>query len=113
MSQQPGIEARIVRERKRVVELRSEIIRREAFIQGLEAALGLLSGNRPVGGYQPQGESLRLGSDVSRAQELLSRARRPLHISAILTGIGKDDTKQNRASLGSSLVGSSLFLGPL
>ncbi|MSQ27447.1 MAG: hypothetical protein EXR51_04835 [Dehalococcoidia bacterium] len=104
MSQQPEIEARIVRERKKVVELRSEIIRREAFIQGLEAALGLLSGNRPVGGYQPQGESLRLGSDVSRAQELLSRARRPLHISAILTGIGKEDTKQTRASLGSSLA---------
>ena len=104
MSQQPEIEARIARERKRVVELRGEIVRREAFIQGLEAALGLLSGDRTAGGFQDRGESLRSGSDVSKAQQLLGQAKRPLHISEILAGIGKEDTKPNRASLGSSIA---------
>lgn len=104
MSLQPEVEARIARERKRVAELRSEIIRREAFIQGLEAALSMLSTDKRVAEYPDVGEALRSGSDVSKAQQLLSVARRPLHISEILTGIGKYDTKQNRASLGGSLA---------
>lgn len=100
MSVQADLESRVARERKRVTELRNEIIRREAFVQGLEAALNLLSADRP----QDLGESLRSGSDVSKAQQLLSVTKRPLHISDILKGIGKEDTKQNRASLGSSLA---------
>lgn len=104
MSLQSELEIRIARERRRVAELRNELIRRESFIQGLEAALSLLAADRPSGGYQDTGESLRSGSDVSKAQQLLCTAKRPLHISEILTGIGKEDTKQKRASLGSSLA---------
>lgn len=105
MSIQADVQSRIERERKKVAELRNEIVRREAFIQGLMAALDILSsGTASPGAASDSKEWLRPGSDVMKAQELLSKAGRPLYISEILTGIGKDDTKRNRASLGSSLA---------
>ncbi len=104
MTLQADLESRIAREHRRVTELRNEIMRREAFIQGLEAALGLLTGRGSSDGSEELGESLRSGSDVSKAQQLLSETKRPLHIGEILTGIGREDTKANRASLSSSLA---------
>jgi hypothetical protein len=100
---QSDLERRIARERRRVAELRNELIRREAFIQGLQEAIKMLSAESADVRDDPS-ESLRAGSDVRKAQELLSEASRPLHISDILKGIGKTDTRENRASLASSLA---------
>ena len=47
---------------------------------------------------------IRAGSVVQKTKELLEREGLALHISHILVGIGKDDTKRNRASLSSSLA---------
>lgn len=92
---------RIERERKKVAELRNEILRRESFLQGLLAAQEMLSSpNGDSGGK----ETLRAGGDVMKTQKLLSSVGKPLHLGQILQGIGKEDTKANRASLGSSLA---------
>ena len=47
--------------------------------------------------------SFRTGSDVEKAYNLLHEAGKSMHISEILIGIGKEDTKINRLSLSSSL----------
>ncbi len=47
---------------------------------------------------------LRPGSMVYKTYELLSNVGKPLHISAILEGIGEEPTRQKKASLVSSLA---------
>jgi hypothetical protein len=44
---------------------------------------------------------------VKKTYELIKKVGKPLNIGEILVGIGKEDTKQNRASLASSLYRSS------
>lgn len=103
MTVQAELENRIARERRKLADLRNEIVRREAFIQGLSEALKMLPAD--ISSIQQSvAEPLRAGSDIRRAQQLLSVATGPLHVSGILKGIGKEDTKQNRASLTSSLA---------
>lgn len=102
MSFQSEVEMRIARERRRIAELRNEIMRRESFVAGLEAALKIIPSEE--GPQSSSVEPLRTGSDVKKAQQLLMTVKGALHISDILKGIGKEDTKQNRASLASSLA---------
>ncbi|MBA4391576.1 MAG: hypothetical protein C0399_11670 [Syntrophus sp. (in: bacteria)] len=47
--------------------------------------------------------TLRVGSMPHKTYELLAKAKKPLHITDILIGIGVKQTKQVRASLVSSL----------
>ena len=102
MTFQTELENRIARERRKIAELRNEIMRREAFIQGLSEALKIL----PIQSSTQEVSSvpLRAGSDVKKAQQLLSATNGPLHISDIIKGIGNEDTRKNRASLVSSLA---------
>jgi hypothetical protein len=97
------LEKRIALEQGKVGELRNEIERREAFIQGLQEALKMLPKETPTGRRRAAGP-LRSRGDVQKARQLLSTETRALHISDILRGIGKENTKQNRASLASSLA---------
>lgn len=48
--------------------------------------------------------TLRPGSALAKAQELLKSAGRPLHISEILTQLGKPNDKPNRISLSGSMA---------
>lgn len=102
MTIQSEIENRIKRERRKLAELRNEITRREAFVQGLLEAMKMLSANETEARELP--DTRRTVSDVKRAYDLLCGVHQSLHISDILKGIGKEDTKQNRMSLGSSLA---------
>ncbi len=60
---------------------------------------------------------LRPGSMPHKTYELLMKARKPLHISVILKGIGEEPTRQKKASLVSSLAmyvkNQQIFTRPL
>ena len=102
MTARAELEKRITHERERVAALRNEIERKEAFILGLQEALKIFPRDTltaPYGGRRP-----RSRSDVQKARQLLSTMNGAHHVSDILKGIGKEDTKQNRASLSSSLA---------
>lgn len=103
MTVRTELENRIAREQQKVAELRNTIEHTEAFIQGLMEALKILPKDVPNIQRSRRGP-LRSRSDVQRARQLLGTVKGPLHVSDILNGIGKEDTKQNRASLGSSLA---------
>ncbi len=82
--------------------LEAELIEKKAFVQGLQEALKLF----PKGSSESKAETvLRQGSDMAKARDFLQRLNRPAHITEILGGIGKENNKNNRLSIGSSLAG--------
>ncbi len=107
MSIRTDLERRIEKEKQKVTELRSQIDKSEAFIQGLQEALKLTpkeagkDTRRTV--KHKAAKSFRAGSDVAKTYSLLQQTGKAMHISEILIGIKKEDTKANRLSLSSSL----------
>ena len=93
---------RIDKEREKVLQLRSELDRSEAFILGLQEALKMLP---KEGGRKPRKRkmSLRPGSDMAKIRDLIKQNGRPMYISEITTGLGKPNTKANRLSIAGSL----------
>lgn len=74
------------------------------YIQALQDMLRAIPGEDvgPVA-IEPSDNILRPGSMPYKTHELLTKARKPLHISVILKGIGEEPTRQKKASLVSSL----------
>jgi hypothetical protein len=59
----------------------------------------------PLPGLETKNErSLRSGSTVSQARDVILKAGGPVHITDLLAGVGKEDNRDNRASLTSSLA---------
>lgn len=94
--------------------LLDKIRKKEAEIQSLEDKLKTariylqaLHDVRDALGAMESGQSdsaLRTGSAVAQAREAIQRAGKPLHISDLLSALGKSVTKEARASLTSSLA---------
>ena len=97
------LERRIEQERQKVADLQSQVERAEAFIAGLEEAMKLVPPDVVENKRQVR-HTPRSKSDVQKAKLQLSAMGHSMHISDILQAIGKEDTKQNRASLSSSLA---------
>lgn len=99
------LERRITKEQQKITDLRSQLDRAEAFVLGLQEALRMLPGSR-----EKRSATGKLGfrsGNVKKTYDLLKQAGKPMQISEILIGIGKTDTKANRASLASSLYRSA------
>ena len=108
MSGRTDLEKRIDKERQRIAGLRSEVERAEAFMQGLQEALTMLPKEKEARQGKSKVKSkakgkLRSGSDIEKVYNLLLQKASPMHLSEILIGIGKEDTKANRMSFAGSL----------
>jgi len=109
MSARTDIEKRIEKEKAKINDLISQIEKNESFILGLQEALKMLPKEKEFENGQVKTNkdnsktSFRAGSDVEKTYNLLRDAGKSMHISEILIGIGKEDTKSNRLSLSSSI----------
>lgn len=71
------------------------------YLQALQDVMKALGGQSD----EARGESiLRSGSAVSQARDVILKASKPVHISDLLRALGRDDTRDVRASLTSSLA---------
>ena len=95
-------EKRIERKKQEVFDLERNIAEAKAYMQALLDALKLLPKDKDAPAEEPSA-NLRPNSDLALTAELLKGMGRPLHIDEILQGIGKPVTKENKASLGTSL----------
>lgn len=102
MSVRSELGKRIEKERQQISELKGQLEKAEAFVQGLQEALKMLP-REPLGDGSVAATILRTGSDVFKVRELLQKDGRPMHVREILLGINKPDTKANRASISGSL----------
>lgn len=108
MSSRKAIERMIEKAEEEQAALKMQIELKAAYIQGLKDTIRFL----PKGPEKANGQtsSLRAGSDIARAREMILKEGKPMHVSEIIKRLGKELTKQNRASL-SSYIGSFVRQG--
>ena len=97
MSERKKIENLIKKKEVRIEELEEEIKATRVYLQALQDVLKMLP--KPS-----ESIVLRPGSDVARAREIILGKAQPVHISALLEALEKEGTRENRASLTSSLA---------
>ena len=95
------LESKIKQKEQEIEGLELSIREAKAYLQALEDMLKLLPKNGEVRGA----DALRSGSDMAKTRDAIRATGQPMHISAILPAIGKENTKKNRVSLGGSLSG--------
>lgn len=107
MSSRKAIEKMIENAEAFVTDLRKQIELKESYIQGLKDTLRHL----PKSPEKSNGAvALRAGSDIAKAREIIIKDGKPMHIAELVKRLGKELTKQNRASL-SSYIGSFVRRG--
>jgi hypothetical protein len=92
---------RIKKKEAEICALRKQLEQAEAYLQGMTDSLKLF----PKDG-ESEGDSvsvLRAGSQLAAARDAIRAAGHALHISDLLTAIGKEPTKANKLSLSGSL----------
>ncbi len=98
----------IQKEKQKILGFEGQIKHSQSFMLGLQEALRLLPKSSDIEPIQTQPKStFRAESDAKKAYSFLTQIAKPMGITQILEGIGKPDTKQNRASLASSLYRSA------
>lgn len=92
-----------IREKEAEVQrLEDKLRTARVYLQALRDVLQSIdSGRSPL----PRSDStLRAGSSVTQAREAILRAGKPIHISDLLAVLGREVTRETRASLTSSLA---------
>src|ERR1035437_7592762 len=98
MSSRKAIEKMIGNAEEEQAALRKQIELKDAYIQGLKDTLRYL----PKSPDKSNGQTaLRAGTDIAKAREIILKEGKPMHIAEIIKRLGKELTKQNRASLSS------------
>jgi hypothetical protein len=94
MGEREIIQDRIRKKEQEIQWLEEKIRAARIYVQALQDVLKVMDG------AQKEGESgLKPGSNVAQARELILRRGAPVHINDLLTGLGKEVTRETRASL--------------
>ncbi len=88
--------------REEITRMEIDVTSKKAFLQGLQEAFKIY----PKDGMSdtPTETILRHGSDMAKARNFLNNHGKAAHVSEIVTGIGKENTKENRVSIAGSLA---------
>ena len=96
-----GLERKIEGIKQEINNLETELTQKRAYLLGFQEALKFYPKDSTDSN---RGETvLRHGSDMAHTRDFLLEHGRPAHITEILEGIGKENTKGNRTSLSGSL----------
>ena len=88
--------------REEISVLEGKISEAEGYIRGIQETLRLLPRDG-TNGPRTAGVVLRPGSDVAKAADAIRTLGHAIHIKDLVSLIGKEDTKMNRAALAGSL----------
>ena len=98
MSEHQKVEDRLRRKEREIIGLEDKIKAAHVYVQALRDVLKMMNTDDAAAPAV-----LRSGSAVAKAREEIMRQGIPVHISDLLKALGKDPTRENRASLTSSL----------
>ena len=101
MALREELQRRIEKKQSEIREHEEAIRQAQAYIQGLVDTLKLIPKEDEFGSPDI---SLRHGSNVAKAREVLRSAGRPLHISEILKAMGQPADKKHRLALAGSIA---------
>jgi hypothetical protein len=101
MGARSQVEKKIQAKQQEIADFGTQIEKAEAYIQAMQEVLRFLPREE---GDTASGEQLpRHGSAMAKTRELLLQTGKPMHITEILKGIGKENTKSHRLSVSGSL----------
>jgi hypothetical protein len=103
MSTRSQLDKKIENQITRIFEVEQILMQEKAFLAGLQEALKVLPKDDNAHSGRPVDQILRPGSDMAKAREYLQSTGKPMYITDILTGIGKEITQKTRTSIGGSL----------
>ena len=104
MALRDDIQKRIDRKRAEMAELEAEIRDAKIYVQALEDTLKMLPREeRGEGVERSPAPNIRTGSKVDKARQAILKAGQPLHVSQLLSAIGRPNNTGNRAALAGSL----------
>jgi len=96
------LQRRLDSKRAEISKMESDLASAKAYAQALEDTLKLAP--KDVMSEAIPATVLRPGTALAAARLAIVGAGKPLHISEILTALGREDTKGNRVSLAGSLA---------
>ena len=103
MGARSQVEKKILAKQQEIADLELKIQTANSYIQAMQEVLRLLPKEEAEGGSTEHQLQLRHGSAVAQAKVLLTKTRKAMHITEILKGIGRENTKSQRVSLSGSL----------
>ena len=102
MSERFIIESRIKRKESEIQSLEKKLAAARVYLQALRDIMRAL--DQEPDGAGSSGTPLRKGSAVTRAREVILESGTPVHVDALLQHLGKEATRENKASLTGSLA---------
>jgi hypothetical protein len=94
---------RIERKRAEIVELESQTRLAREYLQALEDTFKLIPRDAATGA-EPTVVTLRPGTSLARSRDAIRKAGRPLHLTELLTALGKGTSRNERAGLSGTLA---------
>lgn len=101
MSARSQVEKKIQAKQEEIADFETQIEKAQAYIQAMQEVLRLLP--REEGDTVSSENLPRHGSAMAKTRDLLLETGKPMHITDILKGIGKENTKSQRLSVSGSL----------
>ena len=101
MREQKAIEDQLRRKEAEIVALEGKIKEAKVYAKALRDVLKIVSRNEPEDAAETK---LRKGSLVDQTRELILERGEPVHLDEILRDMGRDVTRDAKASLNSSLA---------
>lgn len=101
MSERAVIKDRLRKKEQEIQSLEGKLQAARIYVQALQDVIKVLD---KAGDDAPTESVLRAGSLVSQARDVILRIGKPVHINELLEALGKDATREGRASLTSSLA---------
>jgi hypothetical protein len=93
------LESKVAEQRKRIAEMELRLAEAKAYLEGLQDSLKLL----PPEGSRASVATLREGSELAKAREILRKEGKALHVDELLKRLGKELNRNNKGALGGSL----------
>lgn len=101
MNERRKIEERLRKKEEEIQDLEARIRDARIYMQALQDVLKILPRNPEKGS---SGRVLRAGSNMSQVRDFILQQGRPAHVSELLEALGKEPTREARASLSGSLA---------
>ncbi|EBW9044121.1 hypothetical protein BZR70_24085, partial [Salmonella enterica subsp. enterica serovar Enteritidis] len=103
MSERKKIEDRLRKKEQEILSLEEKIKASKIYVNALRDILKMLESDDVNDRYESE-SSLRVGSAVDQARHVILGKSQPVHIDDLLIALGKDPTREAKASLTSSLA---------
>ena len=103
MSERSVVEVQLTKKEAEIVQLEEKLKVAKVYVRALQDVLKELG--RDTASIEPKAEvSLRKGSFVAQAREMILARRSPIYIDDLLESLGKEVTRESKASLTGALA---------